>query len=337
MHPVLSSAVALLAALSTLGLSGCGCGFDCNNGSNNDGPTVLDLGFSADAPEDLKQVVIEVDRITLVRPGGSDVTIDRFTIEELDAVDADTVQIALQQHVGLNQLLVARNIEAGAQSYSGVRLQILDGDINRSYVQQPDDILKPINLAGSELSLPGFTLATGDQTVTVTFGLAQALQFREGSDDYLLAADGMRVQENGTSASLTGRVSSALFDKESPCDAKEEPEAGNRIYLYAATGLGSNQAGDVFNADSATDIPDGITAPLAVATLTRDALTGNWQYALGFLPAGDYTLAFSCDAADDDAVDYDGIAVPLPADQLSELTLREGDNAACDFDTTGSC
>ena len=81
----------------------------------------------------------------------------------------------------------------------------------------------------------------------------------------------------------------------------------------------------------------GRIAPLAVATLTEDALTGNWQYALGFLPAGDYTLAFSCDAEEDDAVDYDGITVPLPDGQISELGLQEGESAVCDFDTTGSC
>jgi hypothetical protein len=346
MHPAPSkprpvrAAVAslLLVALFTTSLGGCGCGFDCNNGNNNNsGPAFIDLGFSADAPDRFKQVVIEVDSITLVRTGGDDVTIERFTIDELDVVDADTFQVDLRQYLGLNQLLVSRNLEASAQSYSSVRLEILDGDVNRSFVQEEDDSLKPVNLAGSALSLPGVSLTSGDGKVTITFGLAQALQFRESSDDYLLAGDGVRVQDNATSASLTGRVDSALFDTEPPCDAKEDPEAGNRVYLYDATALGTNEAGDVFTSDSENDIPQDTVAPFAVATLTEDTLTGNWQYALGFLPAGDYTLAFSCNAGDDDAVDYDGIEVPLPEDQISELTLQEGDSAVCDLTIDGSC
>ena len=197
--------------------------------------------------------------------------------------------------------------------------------------------MRPLNLAGSALSLPGVTLTSGDGTVTITFGLARALQFRESSDDYLLAEDGIRVQDNATSASLTGRVDSALFDTEAPCDEKEDPESGNRIYLYPAIDLNDDQLGDVFTTDSSNDIPDDTVAPYAVATLLEDGLTGAWQYALGFLPAGDYTLAFSCDAGDDDAVDYDGIEIPLPGSQSSELELQEGESDVCDLDTNGSC
>jgi hypothetical protein len=64
---------------------------------------------------------------------------------------------------------------------------------------------------------------------------------------------------------------------------------------------------------------------------------GTWQYALGFLPAGDYTLAFSCDAADDDPVDYDSITVPLPDNQAYELSLDEGGQEVCDLGLEGSC
>ncbi len=327
----------LLVALAATWLGGCGCGFDCNNGNNNRGPAVIDLGLSADAPEDLKQVVIEVDRITLVRSGGEDVVVDRFTIDELDVVDADTFQVDLTQYLGLNQLLVTRDLEASAQSYSSVRLEILDDDINRSYVQQADDTVKALNIQGTALSLPGVSLNSGQGTVTITVGLAQAIQPRQGNADYLLAADGIRVQDNDQSARLTGRVDSALFDTVAPCDEKEDPESGNRVYLYDTTGLEAGQAGDVFTSKSGNDIPQDTVAPFAVATLTEDALTGNWQYALGFLPAGDYTLAFSCNAVEDDPVNYDGIDVPLPEDQSSELTLRADESAVCDLDAAGGC
>ena len=216
-------------------------------------------------------------------------------------------------------------------------LVVLDGDVNRSYVLELDDTIKPVNLAEGSLSLPGVTLNSGDGRITVTFGLAQALQLRESRDDYLLTSTGIRVQDNALSASLTGRVDSALFDGEPTCAEKADPESGNRIYLYSGRSLDSNLLGDVFTSNSGNEVPEGTVAPFAVATLTEDSLTGNWQYAMGFLPAGDYTLAFSCNAEGDDAVDYDAIEVPLPANQASSLTLEEGASAVCDLDSSGSC
>ena len=70
----------LLLSIITASIGGCGCGFDCNNGDNNDEPAKLSLGFSDSAPEDLKQVVIEVDSITFRRSGAQDVVVDSFTI-----------------------------------------------------------------------------------------------------------------------------------------------------------------------------------------------------------------------------------------------------------------
>ena len=70
----LLAVIALAIALPVL--DGCGCGFDCNSGNNNKGPAFLDLGFSDEDLEELKQVVIEVDKITLTRSGGENVVID---------------------------------------------------------------------------------------------------------------------------------------------------------------------------------------------------------------------------------------------------------------------
>ena len=327
--------VALSFAL--MSLQGCGCGFDCNSGNNNNGPAILDLGFSDEALEELKQVVIEVDRITLTRSGNEDVFVESFTIPELDATDADTFQVDLLQYRGLNQLIVIADLELDARTYSGIEVELVTGDINNSFVKESDDSLKQLNVSGSALALPGISLSTGNEAYTIAFSLAQALRYRSASDDYLLTTEGIRVQDNAVAASITGRVDSALFDTVSPCDAKTDPESGNRIYLYAGTSIGEGLLGDVHTSGSSNTIPEGTQAPFAVATLAEDSLTGSWQYALGFIPAGDYTLAFSCDAADDDPVDYDGITIPLPEDQVYETSLDEGESGVCDLAENGSC
>jgi hypothetical protein len=204
-------------------------------------------------------------------------------------------------------------------------------------VQESDDSLKQLNQVQGGLSLPGFTLSSGEQDYTVEFGLAQSLQFQSGTDDYLLATDGVRVEDNSTAASLSGRVDSSLFDTVSPCDAKTDPEAGNRIYLYEGTALTDVQLADVFTTASSSTIPANAEAPFAVAILFLEETTGSWQYVFGFLPVGAYTLAFSCDAADDDPVNFDDITVPLPDTQRYELDLVEGATDICDLDETASC
>jgi hypothetical protein len=318
-------------------MGGCGCGFDCNNGNNQDATTLLSLGFSDAAPEDLKQVVIEVDSITFRRSGAEDIVVESFTIAELGLVDTDTFQLDLLQYRGRSQLLVLDDLELGQGTYSEILISVLDGDINFSYVQEADDSLVQLNAPAAGLSLPGMTLSEDEQQFTVEFSLAQSLQLQTSSDNYLLATDGIRVEDNATAASLTGRVDNALFDEVSPCDEKDDPERGNRIYLYRGIDLSAAQLADVFTTNSTTTVPDNAQAPFAVAALLKNTLIGSWEYAFGFLPAGDYTMAFACDTADDDSVDFDDLVVPLPADQTYEVTLSEGEQGVCDVSISGSC
>jgi hypothetical protein len=318
-------------------LGGCSCGFDCNNDRNDNNPAVLNLGFADESVEQLKQVVIEVDSIVLRRTGAEDVIVDTFTIDELDLTEVDSFQLDLLQYQGLKQLLVISDLQLDAASYSELRVNILGGDINRSYVQESSDVLRQLNVAGGVLVLPGPSLTNGNQTFTVAFSLAQALLYRQATEDYLLTTEGIRVMNNATSASLSGRVDNDLLDTVAPCDAKTDPESGNRVYLYRDHSLPLEELADVFTAGSTNPIPPRARAPYAVAAMAEDKLTGRWQYALAFIAAGNYTLAFSCAAANDDPVNYDAIVVPLPTKQVYEVELSEGEKAACDLVDSGSC
>lgn len=337
-HKLIGSlAVTTLLTLLLATLPGCGCGFDCNNGNNNNRPALLTLGISDSLPEELKQVVIEVDSITLVRNGAENIVIDQFTIDELNLIDADTFQVDLLDYRGRNQLRAITDLQLDATTYSRIEVDILGSDVNRSYVQEADDSLKPIVVGASGLSVPGMTLASGEQAFTVEFGLAQALQWRASSDDYLLSSVGIRTEDNSVAASLSGRVATDLFDRVSPCDEKSDPESGNRVYIYQGRGLEVEQLSDVFNDRSSATIPDQAVAPFAVAALLEDSLTGTWRYAFGFLPPGNYTMAFSCATAGDDSVEFDALEIPLPENQVYELNLTEAQQAACDLSASADC
>ena len=56
---------------------------------------------------------------------------------------------------------------------------------------------------------------------------------------------------------------------------------------------------------------------------------GPYDYSAGFLPPGSYTIAFTCDAADDDNATDDGSAVAFSS--ITLLTLASGEDAVFNF------
>jgi len=333
--------IAVLAALvpiilGALLLGACSCGFDCNN-EDTQGTTQLTLGLSDALPEDLRQVVLEIDSISFRRTGADDVIVERFTIPALNLASADTFQIDLLQYRGRNQLVVISDLELPAANYNQVLVRVLGGDVNRSYVQRTDDSFRELSVAGGVFSVPGASFARGEQAYTLEFGLAQSLQLQSSGTAYLMSPQGIRLENNATAASLSGRIDSSLFDSTAPCSEKTDPTEGNRVYLYRGSPQSGKRLGDVFNSNSATTVPSDVLAPFAVASLVQNSLSANWEYVFGFLPAGDYTLAFACNTGADDSVDYNALVVPQPTGQVYPVTLASGSALVCDLTPAGEC
>ena len=128
--------------------------------------------------------------------------------------------------------------------------------------KEADGTRKEITVSGGSIAVSGMQLSSGTQKFTVEFSLPLSLQFPSGSDQYLLATDGIRIDNNATAATLSGTIDSALFDSVSPCSEKADPTKGNRVYLYPGTGLSEDSLADVFTSDSSTNIPADAIAPL---------------------------------------------------------------------------
>jgi hypothetical protein len=326
----------LLVLPMLLPLGGCGCGFDCNS-EDDDNPSLLTLGFSDSLPEDLKQVVIEVDTITLRRAGVEDVVVDTFTIPTLNLVDVPTFKVDLLKYRGTDQLKVITDLELVPGTYDEVSIAILTGGVNQSYVQDENDNFKAIRVSSGFQELPGMQLASGKRAFTVEFGLAQALQYVASSDTYLLTSNGVRIENNQTAATLSGTVDSTLFNSVSPCTEKGTPTKGNRVYLYKGGSLLSENLADVFNVDSTTSIPANAIAPFAVASMASSTAPVSWTYTFGFIPPGSYTIAFACNTAADDAVEYNGLVIPLPINQKYEITLTQAQKGVCNLEESARC
>ena len=315
-----------------LSLPGCGCGFDCSD--EDEDPVTVSLGFS-DAPiDDVQEVVLVVNTITFRRSAG-DVVVETFTIPELNLTDAETFAIDLLEYPGTSQLLVITDMEMERGTYSSIVLDILDGDVNQSYVLD-DEGAKPLNASSSQLVLPGISVSAGAQSNTVEFSLGQSLLYKSSSDSYELTNEGVRVEDSET-GSISGRVDSSLFDLEEPCDAKADPLRGNRVYLYSGFNLGLDNLADVYTSNSSDPIPDNAIAPYAVTDVIEVRGSPTANYVFGFIPDGPYTLAFSCEAEDDDPVNFDDFGVPSPIGQRYEIDQDDGEVTLCDLAVDASC
>lgn len=322
----------LLPALAAM--QGCGgCGFNCDNAAN--GPSPTSVGLSGSANNDLKSVVLTVDAITFRRTNADDVVIDQFTIDEINADGDDTFQIDLLDYRGLSQLTVIKDTDFDRGNYNSIVLTLVDNDVNSSYVQEADDERKELNITGTTLTIDGMRINSRQQTITIKFSLAQALQYISSSDTYQLTTKGIRVLDNDDGAAITGRVDSDLLDQVADCRSNDQ-DTSNRVYLYSGRNLTVSQLADVYTSNSSTSIPANAIHPFDVALVRQNPSSTDWEYFLGFLPSGDYTLAFTCNAETDDSIDYDNISIPLPTDQLYEITLDD-ERVVCDLADGATC
>jgi hypothetical protein len=301
-------------------------------------PTTLVSFAVSDAPiGSLEAVVITIDRVTLNRPG-DDVVIDEFPAEDPEDDPVSTIQVDLLDYQGLDSALIVDGVELEVGDYQNLRLSIVDEDIDASYVIEEGGARKPIKVPSHELKLGRIRVeATGVQTFVVEFDLQRAMTYNPGPpgpDRYILKPRGVRVVDVAAAALLDGVVDPSLFDGEAPCSEKLDPGIGNVVYLYRGHGLDPAELGDLFYPAVDDQAAMSLVAPYA----SEVAAAADGAYTFSYLPPGDYTLAFSCDAEGDDADLDDGIVIPTPSGELREISLSAGAELTCDFPVaSGDC
>jgi hypothetical protein len=326
-------------------VAACGGGGGGNadgGGSSTTAPGTVSFALS-DAPvEGLSEVVITIDSIELRRKGDSDcdenpesndcVFIDRFTEE---GSDTDTIQVDLLALQGGNNRIIVEGLELQAGEYDELRLSVNDEDTNFSWIKELDngDVLKELKVPSDELKLGGFTVeSTGMQVFVIEFDLRKAMTYNPGPDRYILKPTGARVVSVEAAASISGTVDSGLFSGNSsvPCIEKEDLADGNVIYLYQGHSLATANLTDNFDSILDADAPD-----TAIAPYTSQKVAADGSYAIYSLPAGNYTLAFSCQGENDDPDRLDGIVIPSPQTEIVELSLGEGESKSCNLPLVG--
>lgn len=273
----------------TVSLSGCGSG--SGSDSSGDGATGSFTLRVTDAPVDMADNVwiqfrgLELhaatgERITFFYCQGAntgETVVDTSPCSPPAPKSLDLLALTggVSDTLLMNQTLVAGH-------YNWIRLLVdAEPGVRDSFI---------VTSAGeSELTIPsgdetglklnrGFDVPVGGHAdFTIDFNLRKSVHLPESGTDYLLRPT-LRIVDNVVVGAIAGTVDSALITA----------SCTGAVYVYA----GSNVTPD----DIDTILPD----PVTTAMVKLDSTSGDYEYKAGFLEAGDYTVAFTCDAVQDD-------------------------------------
>jgi len=261
--------MAALAVLLALSFTGCG--------SSSDSGT-LSLGVT-DAPVDgANSVVVQFTGVQLVSTSGN--------ILNFDFDSPKTIDLLALEGGGSELLLDQINIPAGDYPVITLKVNAEQGVLD-SYIELTDGTKYSLWIPSGDET--GLTLlqgcnvpADGAAHFTIDFDLRKSVFNPQALDgDYILKPV-LRIVDNTEAGTISGLVDTALTTDTS-CTT------GNAVYIFKGLDVTPDDVG-------------GSVTPVTTALLT-DANT----YKAAFLSAGDYTVAFTCQAGDDDPETDDAI------------------------------
>src|SRR6266404_3733225 len=287
-----------LVAVGAFGLAACG------GGSGSSGKMTLAVG---DAPVDGAQaVVVKFTGVELTANSGNPVDITFATPKTIDL---------LTQSGTASAVLFSQPIRAG--DYGQIRLMVTaDGSANNSYVTLSDGTVHGLQVpSGSETGLKlvsGFTVpSSGVVDYTIDFDLRKAITCPPGQAPACILKPVERLVDNTSVGNIQGQITSTLPSGCTP-----------GVYLYSGAvtkpeDMNSNASGDP-NQPLASKVPVATSVP-------------PYYYQFTFLPPGTYTVAFTCEAAQDIPDQADPSVVILTP--VATTAVTAGQTATVDIAT----
>lgn len=255
-----------------------------------EGRVSVDLASDAPADPGIVQVQVPLLGLEFSKTDGSTETLE---FEDTEFVD-------LMDQLEGDPLRVFTDEELPEGTYDGVRL-LFDTD-EEGVVTMSDGSEFPIVIVDGEYASVDIAVEDSDSSddsdsslssdssteeYTLSVDLRQSLRFDDDDDEYTFTAN-LRSVRSEEAAQLSGNVTV-------DCPGGSSFEEGGAVYLF------EGQDEDVVDRD-------GDTGPYATTGLKIDAQSGTASYVLRFLPAGDYTVAATCNGNEDDPDTDDDIA-----------------------------
>lgn len=292
----LASALLLTAPLL---LTACGGG----GGSDNSmpAPTTATFGLQvSDAPvNDAAAVVVCFAAIELTGNGnatqkyliGSDSVAaapNNLCLNAQGNVIANSRGIDLLKLPGALAESVVTGAAVPAGNYGQLRLVLSEG----SYIQLKDGSKKALSVPSNELKLLGPTLSAGGTfSYTLEFDLRKAVVKNKAGQNYQLKPTGLRLVDTSQIGHLKGAVSETLLiNNQCAVAPADKTKPVGVVYLYKGADLAPATLADYGGTQA--------NKPYASAPVLFDGAS-SYNYEIGFIDAGTYTAAFSCNTVDD--------------------------------------
>ncbi|MDD1825887.1 DUF4382 domain-containing protein [Photobacterium sp. ZSDE20] len=307
-------------ALASLVLAGLvGCGGDSGSSSST---TPITLSVS-DAPvDDVKDVTVTFSKVALLpQGGGSPLIYDVYKTDENgdyvdengdplpDGEDPIPLSVNLLDYQGSDALPLIENEVVPVGSYQ-MCVFANDGDhpTDPSYVVKDDNTVQELSVKG-ERSCPQsvgkednagvifinkkFDINQQSNDFVLEFDLRRGLKNSSTYPDYTIQSTSVSLINTAETGSIEGTVALSIYDT---CNGGDNTFVQS-VYLYE---------GNVEQADMAPIGGSDEVKPITSASVAMNEAQTNYEFSLGFIDPGTYSLGYTCTAqhdSDEDNVD----------------------------------
>ncbi len=316
LNPIQKSSKFLSVAIGAALLAACGGGGG-GDGGNRTG--TLTVGITDAAVEYADAVVVQFTGVELKPRAGAAFSID-FAPRSLDL-------LALQ---GMDRALLLDGVTVPAGEYEWMRLKVnadpaVGGDSFVRLEQGGEECEMRIP-SGDQTGLKlvrGFTVGVGSVTdFTIDFDLRKSVVAPPGQRMPMAGCGGqvfmlkpaLRLVDNLHVGSISGAVDPNLVA--SQCGLPTDPPYPGNVYLFGPVPVGGTVVPD--DDDGVESDPNGADA-ITAAIVNPDT----FRYTIGFVPPGNYVVAYTCDL-DDPAMDADVVPEPPAIGETVEFTPSAG-------------
>lgn len=278
----------------------------CGSDSSDTGSLNINI---TDGPIDSAQkVVISFSGITIKPQEGPAYDID-FTDENGNPVTKKIDLLSLQ---GANSEPLLTNESLTAGHYNWLRLKVITSKTSTddSYIEI-DGAVYPLYVpSGNETGLKmnhSFDISvSGSQSFTIDFDLRKSIIEPSNSSLAYKLKPTLRIVSNDIVGHIDGHIGTGSTSSCSGVDG------GYSVYAFSGENI------------TADDIDGQDAEPVTTSLVSEDT----FNYEIGFLDAGIYTLAFTCQSASDDPESNDDIVFI----GSTNITVIAGDTITYNFD-----
>lgn len=275
---------------AALFLVACGGGGNSPIPSTNNSPQTGSLSIAiTDAPIDEAQAVNITFTGLTIKPASGDEINFTFDAKNINLMD-------YQNGSGSAPLIEGENVTAGA--YNWIRLTI---DESQSTITLSDGTVNPLTVpSGAETGLKlvsGFTVAQGGtNNFTIDFDLSKSIVKPASANQNYKLKPALRLVDNQEVGSIMGVVTPEIVGKY--CSE------GNWGAIYYYEGIDVTPL-SLYGDNPGTETIESTNVFVRGKVESTPNDEGKYTFAMGFLPPGDYTIAYTCDNLEDRAYESD--------------------------------